>query len=177
MAPPALRPWAWAVAVALAAGGLAALALHVARPDSALVRFQAAGVMQGIAPDDVTEARVTAGTRGWRFTRGDDGGWRAAAAAQDAARVADGVRLLHASAPQRTLEQQELGDARLAEFGLDPPRYVVTVIAPGHAAFSVRFGDSNPQGLAQYAQVAGRHELVLLPRYVGEAWEAATGLR
>ena len=33
------------------------------------------------------------------------------------------------------------------------------------------------EGLAQYARVAGGPEIVLLPRFVGQEWEAAIGAR
>ncbi len=38
--------------------------------------------------------------------------------------------------------------------------------------FAVDFGDLNPQGLAQYARVRGRADVVLLPRYVGDRWRS-----
>jgi hypothetical protein len=172
----ALRRVGWALAVALATAVLITLALVGARPDSGLVRFRPAGVMLGISPDEPTAVRVSTKAVAWRFTRGADGAWSGAGTSA-AARVTEGLRLLHGAAPHRMIMLEELGDTELAEFGLDPPRYVVSVEVPGRTPFSVRFGGSNAQGLAQYVQIEGRDEIVLLPRYVGEAWEAAVGMR
>jgi hypothetical protein len=63
----------------------------------------------------------------------------------------------------------------MSEYGLEPPGYVVTVRGPG-TPFTVEFGAVNPQGLAQYARVAGRDEIFLLPRFVGRSWETAIGV-
>jgi hypothetical protein len=62
----------------------------------------------------------------------------------------------------------------MAEFGLAPPRYTVSVRSSGRP-FTIEFGGLNAQGLAQYARVAGEAGIVLLPRYIGQQWEAATG--
>jgi len=174
VATPALKRMAWLAAVGLSAVVLTVLALVGTRPDSALVPFQAAGVMLAIAPDAPTEVRVDTEGSAWRFTRGADGAW--SGPAPTVARVAEGLRLLHGAAPHRIMTPDELGGADLAEFGLDPPRYVVSVELPGRAPFVVRFGRASAHGAAQYVQVAGRGDIILLPRYVGEAWEAATGM-
>ena len=92
-------------------------------------------------------------------------------------RLDSGLRFLHVSAPQRVMRPQEFSGTPLAEFGLDPPRYAVSVHGATAEPFTVQFGGTNPQGLAQYARVGGRDEIVLLPRFVGEQWEAATGVR
>jgi hypothetical protein len=36
----------------------------------------------------------------------------------------------------------------------------------------IEFGEVNPQGLAQYTRIGGSAEIILLPRFVGEPWEA-----
>jgi len=174
VAAPTLTRAGWAVATALAAVALGLLALIGSRPDSALVQFRPAGVMR-ISPDEVTEAYVAAGARVWRFERGRGGEWTGAGEAVPT--VSEAVRLLHASPPHRTLAHEELGETSLGEFGLAPPRYIVTVIAVGRTPFRLRFGGLNAPGVAQYAQVEDHDEIVLLPRYVGEAWERATGMR
>lgn len=176
VATPSLRRAAWAAAVVIAIAALGALALHGRRPDGGLVRFHAAGVMAAIALDDVREVRLAAGARRWRFVRDADGAWRAPGPG-DAAPIAEALRFLHAAAPQRVLEPEELGDTALADLGLDPPRYVVTVEPARRGPFTVRFGGPNAQGLAQYAQVDDGTAVLLLPRYVGERWEAAMGAR
>jgi hypothetical protein len=89
-----------------------------------------------------------------------------------AARLDTGLRFLHVSAPQRVPEPGEVAGTPAAEFGLDPPRYAVAVRAGTGAPFTIEFGARNHQGLAQFARVGGAREIVLLPGFVGEAWEA-----
>jgi hypothetical protein len=173
-----LRRAGWGVAAGLAGALLLALALHGRRPEPGLARFETAGVMTGIRPEEAREVTVAAGGRGWRFRRGEDGRWTAgdAPAGPDAAAAVErGLQFLHVSAPQRVLEADEVAPSA-AEFGLAPPRFVVAVRARGGAQFSIEFGALNAQGLAQYARVPGRDTLLLLPRFVGEPWQAATGL-
>ena len=179
MATAALRRWGWPVAAALAALVLVALAVHGRRPDPGLVRFEAAGPMREIAPEAVSEVEVTSAGRRWRFARGPGSTWMFAGseAGADSGRVERALRLLHDSAPQRVLAADEVGGTLLVEFGLEPPRYRVTVRATGAAPFTIAFGAPNPQGLAQYARVEGRAELLLLSRFVGAEWEAATAPR
>jgi hypothetical protein len=181
VAPPALRRWLWPVVALTAVTALAVFALTGRRSEPGLARFEAAGVMLAIPVEQVTAVDVRAEGRQWRFERAD-GGWRVGAgsappAADFSAHVDAGLRFLHVSAPQRRLPAAELETTFLAEFGLDPPRYVVSVQTADARAFAVTFGVANPQGLAQYAQVGAGPDVVLLPRYVGEAWETAIGLR
>ena len=168
------------IGAAVGAGGLlAALALHGERPDPAgLVRFEAAGVMLAIEPARVTAVEVRRAGRQWRFRRAPDGAWAAegteAPGAGAGTALNEGLRFLHASAPQRVLERKEVAGIPMSEYGLAPPGYAVTVRGDG-ASFTVEFGAVNPQGLAQYARVAGREEIFLLPRFVGRSWETAIG--
>jgi hypothetical protein len=181
VASPALRRWLWGGVAAAAVAALAALALTGHRPEPGLARFEAAGVMVAIPVDQVTAVDVRAADRHWRFERADTG-WGVGAgspapAADYGAQVDAALQFLHATAPQRRLPAAELETTYLADFGLDPPRYVVSVRTTDARVLAVAFGIANPQGLAQYAQVGAGPDVVLLPRYVGEAWESATGLR
>lgn len=179
--PATLKRGAWVGAVVLAAGIIIVLALHGRRPDPGLVRFEAAGVMLRIPPDRVTDVRMSTGSRRWQFTPTNAGKWLSDGsplAPEDLTiRVDSGLRFLHASAPQRVMQPQEFSGTPLAEFGLDPPRYSVSVYWSGGQPFTVEFGSPTPQGLDQYARVLGRHEIVLLPRFIGEQWEAVAGIR
>jgi hypothetical protein len=181
VAAPALRRWLWSAAALAAVVVLVILALTGRRPEPGLARFEAAGVMLAIPVEQVTIVEVRSAEGHWRFERAD-AGWRigpgsAAPAAEFGAHVDAGLRFLHVSAPQRRLAASELETTFLADFGLDPPRYVVSVQDTEGRGLTVRFGVTNPQGLAQYAQVGAGPDVLLLPRYVGEAWETATGLR
>lgn len=182
MASPALRRTAWIGAAVVAVGVIGGLAFYGRRPDPGLVQFRAGGVMLRIPPERVTEVEVAEGGRRWRFTRADAGEWVAALgsprASGDFARQLDrGLRFLNVSAPERVILREEVSGTPLAEFGLDPPRYTVSVYAASLEPFAVEFGGPNPQGLAQYARVLGRDEIVLLPRYVGLEWEGVMGTR
>lgn len=178
---PALRRVIWGGAAMLAAGAIIALAFHGRRPDTSLVGFQASGVMREIPPASVTEVTLSQGERSWRFERTSSTAWAAVPGAppgeSGAPRVDSGLRLLHASAPQRVLQPDEVASTSRAEFGLDPPRYSITVRAPAAAPFTIEFGAPSPHGPTQYARVTGRAEILLLPRFVGEQWEAVMATR
>ncbi len=172
-----MRRAAWAGAAALSAALLVVLALHGRRPDPGLDRFEAAGLMLDILPERVAAVEVLRGGRTWRFER-PDGAWRPVAgspptAADAGERLEAGLRFLHVSPPQRVLGPEETRDGE-EDYGLDPPRYTVLVRVADGPAFALAFGAANPQGLSQYARVPGRTEIVLLPRFVGEPWEALT---
>lgn len=174
MGAPTLRRWAWAVAATLAAVAVLALALHGRRPDPSLARFEAAGVMLAIAPESVTEVEIARGERRWRFERAGAGGWTASPSPPGervSAGIDSGLRFLHVSSPQRVLQPDEIAGTPPSEFGLEPPRFIVSVRAPAAAPFTIEFGGLNAQGLAQYARIIGRAELLLLPGFVGEPWE------
>ena len=178
---PALRRALRVSVAVLAAGVIVALASYGRRPEPGLVGFQAAGVMLQISPDSVTEVTVSQGERRWRFERASSKGWAAAAGPplgeSVAARIDSGLRFLHVSAPQRVLQPEEVAATSPSEFGLGPPRYSVSVRSPAAAPFTIEFGAPSPHALAQYARVAGRAEILLLPSFVGEQWEAAMGAR
>jgi len=179
VAPP-LSHVVW-IGVALgAAATITILALHGQRSDPAgLARFEAAGIMLALDPARVTAVDVRQADRRWRFQRDPGSGWRAdgtgPAPVETARALDDGLRLLHGSAPQRILERSEVDGIPMTEYGLAPPRYVVVVQGADAPPFTVEFGAVNSQGLAQYARVAGRDGLVLLPRFVGRSWETAIG--
>ena len=172
---PALRRAAWWGMALVAAGVITGLAFHGRRPDSSLARFEAAGVMLAIPPDTVTEVVVTQGDRRWRFERAGPRAWTSApggpAGEHVGSQIDSGLRFLHVSAPQRVLEPGELTRIARSEFGLEPPRFSVSVRSSAAGPFSIDFGVRNAQGLAQYAHVAGRAEVFLLPVFVGDPWE------
>jgi hypothetical protein len=181
VAAPALRRLTWPAAAVAAAAALAALALHGERPGAGLARFTPEGPMVGLAPSEVTAVEIaTAQGARRRFVRGERGGWRPAGAARaegaPAEDIESGLKLLHASPPQRVLAPEDLAGTPLEEIGLAPPRLVVSVFAragDAPAAFRIELGAPNPLGLARYARVEGRREILLLSRYVAEAWEKA----
>ena len=81
--------------------------------------------------------------------------------------------MLNVSNPLRILKPGEYSAAQVADFGLDPPHLLVSVVANTGKTSSVTFGEATPGQNAQYARAIGRPELYLLPRYVGVEWELA----
>ncbi len=175
MAAPALRTLAWAGAALAAAGALAGLALQGERPEAGLSRFQPAGVMVDRDPARAAAAELRRGGRSWRYQR-TPAGWAAApgsAGPRDPAPAIElGLRLLHGSVPQRVMDAEESRAMDLAEVGLAPPVLAVKVEFPGEAPFTVEIGHRNPQGLARYARVAGRAEVLLLNAFAADPWLA-----
>jgi hypothetical protein len=175
VAAPALKRAAWIGGAGLAASVMLVLAWHGRRPDPGLVRFEPAGVMLHLRVEDVREVEVLAGAQQQHFTRAHAGTWRIAHApvsTETAQHLERGLCFLHVTAPQRVLSPEEDAETPLAAFGLAPPRSVVVVRTATSTPFMIQFGDVNPQGLAQYARIGGRAEIILLPRFVGEPWEA-----
>jgi hypothetical protein len=167
--------WRWIAASSIAALAIVVLAATGQRPEPGLVRFQPAGVMLHIAPDQVAAVEVQTSGRSARFDRDARGMWHRGDRSVSPAlarRLDEGLKLLHGSAPQRTMTGDELSPATLREFALDPPRYSIAVATKRGETFVIDFGDRNSQALAQYARVRGRTDVVLLGRYVGEPWQS-----
>ncbi len=176
MATPPLKRFVLPVAAVLAVGFLVVFAFHGERPESGLAPFVAAGIMP-LRPEGVEAVEIDMGGRHWRLTRGRDGRWglaqgAALAAGDPEALIEKGLRLLHVSAPERTLTSEEVAAVPASEFGLAPPALTVTARGASSAPFTVHFGGKTPLGLARYARVEGRQEMVLVPGFVAEAWEA-----
>jgi hypothetical protein len=168
-------------AALLAAGVIIALASYGRRPDPSFAPFEAAGIMLLIPPETITDVVMVQGERRWRFERASPNGWVAGSGSplgeSVRARLDSGLRFLHVSAPQRVLQPQEVAGIAPSEFGLEPPRYSVSVRSSAAEPFNVDFGAPSPQGSAQYARVTGRAEILLLPRFIGEQWEVVMGAR
>jgi len=175
VATPALKRAAWVGAAGLAASLIIILAWHGRRPDPGLVRIEPGGVMVHLRVEDVVEVQVRARNHHQSFARSRTGTWsiaRTPVPVETAQRLESGLRFLHVSAPQRVISPEAYSETPLAEFGLAPPRYVVVVRTATSAPLVIQFGDVNPQGLAQYARIGGSEDILLLPRFVGEPWEA-----
>jgi len=178
-APPLIRRAAWPLAAAGALAFLVGLALHGERPEPGLVSFKPAGLLTAFAPADARAVEITKAGETWRFRR-DGNGWRAIETPQpvpaDAAqRIETALRLLRDSGPLRVLSAEE-ARAASADYGLGPEALRVTVLGPDAAPFIIRFGATNPLGSARYAKVEGIDGVPMLPGYVAETWEQATGV-
>jgi hypothetical protein len=163
---------------ALAAVGiLAAMVVsgHL-RESKQFVRFVPAGVMPE-APAEIDRLEIRTSARRISFVRAADG-WREAfdgrpVAASLGAHLDDSIKFLHVSAPIRVMEQTEWEPSGLQEFGLDPPRYTAILTRRGTVVLGVEFGAPNPEGVLQYMRLAGRNEIYLVSRFIGEEWEKA----
>ena len=125
--------------------------------------------------EDVVEVQVRAGNHHQSFARSHAETWSIAGTpvpVETVQRLESGLRFLHVSAPQRVISPKEYSETPLEEFGLAPSRYVVVVRTAISAPLVIQFGDVTPQGLAQYARIGGSEDILLLPRVVGEPWEA-----
>jgi Domain of unknown function (DUF4340) len=161
---------------ALAVGFLLLMAVsgHV-RSMQNLVRFEAAGLMPE-APDYIDRVELTAGGQRLVFTRRDPGRWAVGASAGafpagGASRLDASLKFMHVTAPIRVLSRGEYEGQPLGEYGLDPPRYTVSLQHGARTVLAMSFGGDNPQHISQYVRVEGRDELYLLPIFVGREWE------
>jgi hypothetical protein len=171
-----MRTAAWIAGSVAATGALLAVALQGERPEAGLARYRPEGVMVALPPERIAAVEVRRAGRTWRYVRTPTG-WStspgSAAAVRDPAPLVNlGLRLLHGSVPQRVMAGEEIRALALPEAGLEPPLLTVRAEVPGAPPFSIDIGGPNPQGLARYAQVAGREEIVLLNHYVADPWLA-----
>ncbi len=84
--------------------------------------------------------------------------------------------MLNVSSPPRVLKPGDYSAAQVADFGLDPPHLLVSVVANTGKTSSVTFGEPTPAQNAQYVRVIGQPDLYLMPRYVGVEWELAVDM-
>jgi hypothetical protein len=173
VAPALLNRWGWPVAALAAIAFLGTLAFNGERKNAG-TPFKPAGLLSTWAMNDVTRVIVTNGAASLSFDRDPGGPWRengAAVTPDLSKRIETGLRFLRNSAPDREIGPEEIGQRSLAEFGLAPARTVVTVTNTEGQSATFRFGAPNPMGLARYGSVEGRSGILLLPSFVGEAWE------
>lgn len=83
------------------------------------------------------------------------------------------LRMMNVSNPMRVLKPGEYTTTELADFGLDPPRLLVSIATTSGQTRGVTFGETTPAQNAQYARVIGQPNLYLLSRYVGVEWQLA----
>jgi Domain of unknown function (DUF4340) len=169
-----VKLWGWWIAAVLAAGFLGFLAFHGERPEAGLVRFEPAGLLVGWSLENLEAIEVSAGAEHRLFRRVGSGRWRGEAGPlppNTEERIATGLKLLHNSAPERVFGAGELDERTLGDFGLVPPRLTITAKTAAGRSVTIHLGGANPLGLARYARIEGRPEVVLLPAFVADAWE------
>ena len=84
------------------------------------------------------------------------------------------------SSPSRKLQcSLDPGDyevANFAEFGLDPPAYLVSLERADRSVIVADFGTLNPAGASQYLRLVGLPTVHLMPRHVGAEWEVTADM-
>ncbi len=157
---------------------IAALALSGHVPgEGGLVRFTPAGIIEKL-PSRANQIELRAHGAIFRLTRTASKHWvdadRPDASGQEVLnrRVAAALRFLEVTAPSRVIDKAQYGTAALAQFGLAPERYRVTLFVDGKAACTIDFGSLNPSKTSQYVRVVGRDKLYLTPLHLGRQWEA-----
>jgi hypothetical protein len=176
VSPARLRRGGWPIAVALAAGFLAVVALHGGRPEPGLARFEASGLLADWPAQRIVAVEIGTNEGRSAFRRDPQGGWHRDPAdgptPSDAAEsIETGLTLLRNAAPRR----RDLPGGQIAEFGLAPPRLIVIARNADGASRTIEFGGLNPLGLERYARTEG--EIMLLPSYLVEAWEQVVARR
>jgi hypothetical protein len=174
-----------AVTVAAALAALAFLIIMALsgrmRESPQYVKFEPAGLMRQ-TPEEIDRVELVGASGRLAFRRAG-GYWTVPSPEenreQSPARVSSelvahlemSLRFMHATAPVRIMTPADYAGQRLSEFGLDPPRYAVSLHRGTDVVLRARFGAPNPQMVLQYVQVEGRNELYLLPVFVGREWE------
>lgn len=147
-----------------------------------LVRFQPKGLVAA-APEAVSRVEIRVGREHFVLDRRDRASWVVSGAFVDEGYAADlgshveaALRFLHVSDAMRGLDPAEYGATSLADFGLDPPAYVVSLSESGRPVATVQFGTLNPAGTSQYVRLLGAAKVDLMPRHVGAEWQVVTDM-
>ncbi len=86
------------------------------------------------------------------------------------------IRFLNNSSPRRSLQPGEYDAAKIAEFRLDPPKLLVSLVARDGKTSSIAFGEPTPAENSQFVHLLGQPTITLLSRYVGVEWQMALDL-
>jgi len=143
--------------------------------DSKLVRAPAKGILF-LPAGSIGRVEINVGDEVVAFEHGSGAAWTingVAIAPAIAKHVDDAVRFLNVSPPNRVLRPGEYDADKIAEFGLDPPRMLVSLFSWNGKTASVTFGEPTPAENSQYVRVIGRPIVYLLSRFVGVEWQVA----
>lgn len=146
-----------------------------------LERFEPNGIVAA-DPSDILRVEIRLGREKLVLRRTPAGGWgfdRGApepASSELASHLEAALRFMHVSKPGRTLDSGDYREAGLADFGLDPPAFVVSLGAADRSVITADFGAATPAQTAQYVRLVGAPTLYLLPRHVGAEWQLTADL-
>lgn len=165
-----------AVASALMVGLIGVLAFTGRPSGLPTLHFEPKGIVP-VQPAAMIAAEIRSGPHRFAFRRTPLGSWTfdqtnaPAVPSELAAHLNNALQFMYVSDPARTLDPGEYRGARFADFGLDPPAYLVSMETADKATIVADFGTLNPAGTAQYARLVGQPTLYLLHRHVGGEWE------
>jgi hypothetical protein len=155
---------------------IAGLSLTGRWPRSSSLEQVTGNGLLSLPVDDVARIDVTAGDRTIVFHHPSVGAWLVGGAQIAPAvsqHVGEAVHFLNVSNPRRILRPGDYTAAKIAEFGLDPPRMVVGLFGKDGKASDIAFGEATPAGNSQFVRVLGRPDIYLLSHYVGVEWQIA----
>jgi hypothetical protein len=174
--------WARVAGLAAALAMVAVLAAISLTGDwpksSSLERITGNGIIPS-AGATFTAVEVSEGDQGVIFEHASADSWTVGGGSIPPAvseHVQAAIRFLHVSNPRRVLEPGEYDAAKLAEFGLDPPRMLVTLVAADGKRNSIALGEATPAENSQYVRLIGQPTVYLLSRYVGMEWQIAADM-
>ena len=110
----------------------------------------------------VERIEISAGEKDLVFRHRSEGGWLVNGEETEKAvssHIDTALHMLNVSNPMRILKSGEYSAAQVADFGLDPPHLLVSVVANTGKTSSVTFGEATPGQNAQYARAIGRPAL------------------
>jgi hypothetical protein len=171
-----LRGYVLPAAAALLVAFIAALAFTGKPPGMDVGNFKSQGIVAA-SPSSIVRIELTQGKDRSVFHRLDPTSWAfdqsTAARLPDelASHLESALRFMHVSTAARTIDPAEYQGSTFADFGLDPPAYVVSLVAADHSTIVADFGTLNPSGTSQYVRLLGQPTLYLLSRYVGAEWQ------
>jgi hypothetical protein len=159
---------------------LAGLALSGRSPGLPEIKFTPQGIVAA-TPSTVTAAEIRTGGERIGFRRGKDSAWNfersnTPVPADLASHLDMALQFMHVSEPTRSLDPGDYQAANFAEFGLDPPAFIVSLEQPDRSAIVADFGTLNPSNTAQYLRLVGQPTVYLMPRHVGTEWEVTADL-
>jgi hypothetical protein len=133
------------------------------------------------APAEITHIELASKTARFSFRRNGGGAWSLDRPENEelpsplASHLEAALQFMHVSTPARSLGPTDYQATNLGEFGLDPPAYVVALVAADHT-YVANFGAMGAAGTSQYVRLLGQPTLYLLPRHVGEEWQVAADM-
>jgi hypothetical protein len=146
--------------------------------DTSLEQVTGKGILP-LASTAIAKVEISGGDKEIAFEHRPSGAWvlRGEAIPMPIAEhVEAAIRFLNVSNPRRIFKQGDYDARKIAEFGLDPPRMLVTLVRANGKAQSLTFGETTPAGNSQYVRIVGKPNVYLLSRYVGMEWQIAADM-